>query len=101
MAGTPHVFGQIEYNKVMAAFVRQSDYAGAGRVWAAMQQEPWHLRQRDYGVLVESCCRQGDIEGAEVGSPVFRLRGLPLQGIRDRWAAINCKPKPGTDWVDL
>ena len=67
MEGTPHVFGQIEYNKVLTAFVRQSDYAGAGRVWAAMQQESWHLRQRDYGVLVESCCRQGDLEGAEVG----------------------------------
>ena len=74
MQGTPHAFGQIEYNKVMTAFVRQSDYAGAGRVWAAMQREPWHLRQRDYGVLVESCCRQGDIEGAEVGSPVLGLR---------------------------
>ena len=66
----------------MTAFVRQGDYAGACRVWAVMQQEPWRLRQRDYGVMVESCCKQGDIEGAQVGSPVLGLRGSPLQDIR-------------------
>ena len=82
MEGTPHKFTQIEYNKVMTAFVRQGDHAGVCRVWAAMQQEPWVLRRRDYGVLVESCCRQGDIEGAEVGSAVLGLRGLSLQDIR-------------------
>ena len=89
MEGTPHVFGQVEYNKVLTAFVCQSDYAGAGRVWAAMQRESWQLRQRDYGVLVGSCCRQGDVEGAEVGSPVLGLRGLPLQGVVDKWVRSN------------
>ena len=81
MEGTPHRFDQIDYNKVMTAFARQGDHAGVCRMWAAMQQVPWRLRQRDYGVLVSSFCKQGDIEGAQVGPPVLRLRGLPVQDI--------------------
>ncbi len=101
MEGTPHVFGQIEYNKVMTAFVHQGDFAGARHVWAAMQQGSWHLRQRDYGVLVQSCCRQGDLEGAEVGSAVLGLRRFPLQGVRGRWEGSRQETASGTVCMDL